>query len=62
MEFRCYNCGKKFSTTDIMQAYCERCEEKGNIKPDPNLNTKLAARAALIEGKTYGQYKGRKTL
>lgn len=56
MEFRCYNCGKKFSTTDIMQAYCE----KGNIKNDPNLNTKLAAIAALIEGKTYGNYQGRK--
>lgn len=56
-EFRCYNCGKKFTTDDTRQAYCNKCENKGNIKPDPNLELKLDAREALLEKKTYGKYK-----
>jgi DNA-directed RNA polymerase subunit RPC12/RpoP len=55
--FRCYNCGKKFTTDDIRQAYCNKCENKGIIKPDPNLELKLDAREALLEKKTYGKHK-----
>lgn len=58
-EFRCYNCGKKFSTDDTRQAYCNKCETRGNIKYDPNLELKLDAREALLEKKSYGKHKNK---
>lgn len=58
-EFRCYNCGKKFTTDYTRQAYCNKCESRGNIKDDPNLELKLDAREALLEKKTYGKYQRR---
>lgn len=57
-DFRCYNCGKKFTTDDIRQAYCDKCKNREDLKYDPNLGLKLDARAALLQKKTYGKYRG----
>lgn len=58
MKFYCRKCGLPFYTNDTGQIFCKSYEEKG--AHDPNQKIYSDVRYALVEGVSYGQYKGGK--